>query len=203
MASKTAVVNIALSRIGVSKQIANVDTEQSLPAQTARTIIDEDILYVLRDFPWPWATSYKSLALVAGTSSVNAVSDWRYAYRYPSDCLFARRIVMPGVGRSDPNPAPFRIGRDASGRLIYTDQEDAELEYTYNVSDISEFDSLATSQLAWKLAAGMGPSLSRIKGIVELCMQGYEIDKTKAQSRALNESQQEVQIEAEGIRARY
>lgn len=202
MASKTNVVNIALSRIGVSKQVANVETEQSLAAQLARTIIDEDILYVLRDFPWPWATAYKNPALVAGTTSVNAVSDWRYAYRYPADCLFVRRIVTPSVGRSDANPAPYRIGRDAEGRLIYTNQEDAEIEYTYNVSDVSEFDALAVSQLAWKLGAGMGPALSRIKGIVELCMQGYEIDKTKAQSRALNESQQEVPIEAESIRAR-
>lgn len=202
MASKTNVLNIALGRIGVSKQVANVDTEQSLAAQTARTFIDEDIRYVLRDFPWPFATAYKNPALVAGTTSVNAVSDWRYAYRYPSDCLFVRRIVVPTVGRNDPNPPPFRIGRDSEGRLIYTNQEDAEIEYTYNVDDVTEFDPLAVSQLAWKLGAGLGPSLSRIKGVVEMCMQGYEIDKTKAQSRALNEAQQEVPIEAEGIRAR-
>jgi hypothetical protein len=55
MASKTQIVNIALARIGASKQVANVDTESSREAVTARTFFDDDVLYVLRDFPWPWA----------------------------------------------------------------------------------------------------------------------------------------------------
>jgi hypothetical protein len=202
VASKTAILNIALSRIGVSKQVANVDTENSLVAQTARTIIDEDIRYVLRDFPWPWATAYATLALVAGSASENAVSDWRYSYRMPADCLFARRIVVPTLGRNNANPPPYRIGRDVQGKLIYTNEEDAELEYTVAVTDAEEFDPMFVSQLAWKLGSGLGPSLSRIKGVSVACMEMYEIDKTKAQSRALNEGQQEVPIEAEGIRAR-
>ena len=44
--------------------------------------------------------------------------DWTYAYRYPSDCLFARRIteVAQGTQRQfDPTPIPFRVGRDENG----------------------------------------------------------------------------------------
>lgn len=202
MASKTGIVNIALTRIGVSKKVSNVDTENSPAAIAARTLIDEDIKYVLRDFPWPFATAYATLALVDGSTTENATSDWRYSYRYPTDCLFARRIVVSSVGRRNPTPPPFRIGRDAQGKLIYTNEPSAELEYTYDVTDVSEFDSLAASQLAWKLAAGLAPPLSRVKGIAETCMQLYEIDKSKAQSRALNEGQQEEPLDAELIQAR-
>ena len=202
MATKTDVLNIALARIGVSKRVQNIDTERSIYAETARTLIDEDIKYVLRDFPWPFATAYVDLALVDGSTTENAVSDWRYSYRYPSDCLYARRIVVATVGRNNPAPPPFRIGRDSQGKLIYTNEPEAELEYTYAITEVSEFDAIAVSQLAWKLGAGISPSLSRVKGIAEVCMAMYEVDKAKAQSRSLNEGQQDDPIEAEAIRAR-
>lgn len=202
MASKTQIVNIALGRIGSSKQVANVDTERSREAILGRTLFDDDVLYVLRDFPWPWATSYVDLALVDGSSTEMANKDWQYAYRCPSDCVFARRIVVEGLGRNDPKPPPFKLGRDSQGRLIFTHEADATLEFTSTIAEPSEFDPMFVSQLAWKLGAGFAPSLSRIKGMAETCMQMYEIDKTKAQSRALNEGQQEEPIEAEMIRAR-
>jgi len=201
MASKTAIVNMALTRIGVSKLLANVDTETSIAAITARTNYENDIDYVLRDFPWPWATAYATLALVAGSVSENAVTDWRYAYRYPTDCLYARRIVIY-TGRNEPNPPPFRIGRDSGGKLIYTNEAEAELEYTVRVTDTNEFDPMFVSMLAWKIAAGLAPSQSRIEGIIEACLAAYEVEKTKAMSRALNESQQDAPIEAEAIRVR-
>lgn len=201
MTSKTAIANMALTRIGVSKMMANVETETSIAAITFRTNYDNDVDYVLRDFSWPWATAYATLALVDGSTTENAVTDWRYSYRYPSDCLYARRIVIY-TGRNEPNPPPFRIGRDSQGKLIYTNEADAELEYTVRVSDPEEFESMFVSMLAWKISASLAPSQSRVKGIIEACMEAYEIEKVKAMSRALNEGQQEAPIEAEAIRVR-
>lgn len=202
MSSRTQICNLALAKIGVTKQMANVDLDQSREAILGRTLIDQEITEVLRDFPWPFATAYASLALVAGSASVQANHDWRYAYRYPSDCMFARRIVVPGVGRRDATPPPFRVGRDGAGRMIFTNCEQAQLEYTMRITDSEEFDPIMIGALSWKLAAGFAPGLSRMKGVIELCMQGYEFAKAQARSRALNEQQQEEPLEAETIRAR-
>jgi len=202
MASKTQIVNIALAKIGASRQIANVDTDRGRDAITARIFFDDDVLYTLRDFPWPWATAYADVALVDGSSTTPVNRDWQYAYRYPSDCVYVRRIVVNGVGRVNVNPPPFRIGKDTQGRLIYTNEAEAQIEYTAMITDPAEFDALFVSMLSWKLGAGIAPTLSRIKGMAESCMQMYEIDKTKAQSRALNEGQQEVDPESEFIRSR-
>lgn len=202
MASKTQIVNIAMARIGASKQLANVDTETSREAIMARTFFDDDVKFVLRDFPWPWATSYIDLSLVSGSTTTRTNRDWQYAYRYPSDCLFVRRLVIEGLGRNDPNPAPYAIGRDTQGRLIYTDEATAQIEYTAAIQDPAEFDSLFVSMLAWKIGSGLAPSLSKIKGMAEGSISLYEIEKTKAESRALNEAQQSKQLEAETIRAR-
>jgi hypothetical protein len=201
MTSKTQIVNIGLMRMGVSQSVANVDTENSREALSARLVFDDEVRYVLRDFPWPWATAYGDLGLVDGSDSEAANGDWQYAYRYPSDCLFARRLVT-SAGRNNANPPPYKLGRDDQGKLIFTNEADATLEYTVDVSDPDEFDSLFVSMLAWRLAASMAPSLSRIKDMAKTAMEMYELDKSKAQSRALNEQQQEVPAESEFIRAR-
>lgn len=201
MTSKTQITNLGLMRIGVSQSVANVDSENSREALSARLIFDDEVKYVLRDFPWPFATTYVALGLVDGAPEDPANGDWLYAYRYPSDCHFARRLVTE-AGRNNASPPPFRIGRDSQGKLIYTNEADAVLEYTAQIDDPEEFDSLFVSMLAWRMAGSMAPSLSRIKDMAKTAMEMYEIDKSKAQSRALNEGQQEQPAESEFIRSR-
>lgn len=201
MTSKTQIVNIGLMRIGVSQSVANVDTEQSREALTAKLLFDDEVRYVLRDFPWPWASAYADLGLVAGEATDPVNGDWTFSYRYPSDCLFARRLVT-AAGRNNTNPPPFKLGRDSQGKLIFTNEEYAVLEYTADIDDPEEFDSLFVSMLAWRLAASMAPSLSRIKDMPKTALEMYEVDKSKAQSRALNEQQQEAPAQAEWITAR-
>jgi hypothetical protein len=200
MASDTQIANLALLHMGVSERIANLTTEQSRAAESLRVAYNDDRDYCLRDFPWPWATAYATLGLVS-SATVAYSTDWFYAYRYPSQCLFIRRIVTDS-GRLDTNPVQFRTGRDTQGRLILTDQQDAVVEYTVAVTDPQEFDALFVSMLSWKLAASCGPSLSRLSKIEERAMAMYEIEKFKAQSRALEEGQGPAPAEAEWIRAR-
>lgn len=199
MASDTQIANIALTRMGVDKAIANLTTEQSKEAALIRRIYEDERKYVLRDFPWPWASAYAEPGLVGGSASEAVNGDWQYSYRYPPDCLFVRRIVRASKGREDPHPPPFRVGRDASGRLIFTDETEIEIEYTVDVTDPEEYDTMFVSMLAWKLAAVAAPAMSRVKDMSQTAMQMYEIDKTKAQSRALNEGQDPPALEAEWI----
>jgi hypothetical protein len=201
MSSKTQIGNVALLRIGVTQSVGNVDTETSREAIAIRLIFDDEVDFVLRDFPWPFATAYHTLELVDGSASSPANGDWTFAYRYPSDCMFARRIVTER-GRRDATPPPYKIGRDSQGKLIFTDQEDAVLEYTADVTDPQEFDAMFASMLAWRIAANIAPGLSRIEKMSAKAAEMYEIEKTKAQSRSLNEGQQEEPAESEFIRAR-
>ena len=200
-ASKTQIVNLALQRIGVSKQVANVDTENSKEAMNAKTAYDDERDYVLRDFPWPFATKYVAPGLVAGSSTVAANLDWNYSYRYPSDAVYVRRILS-ALGRNDPDPPPFKVGRDDQGRLIYTNQAEAQIEYTMRVTNPEEFDPLFVSAFAWRLGWVLAPSLSRVEKIADHCLKMYAIELSKAQAGAGNEQQQEKQIEAEWIRGR-
>jgi len=246
MATETEIVNLALGRIGVSIALTDLDTDTSAEAQAAQRIFDQDRDAVLRDFPWPFATTYAEPTLAYGTSEDAANADWQFAYRYPSNAMKVRRVLLESE-RTKRTRTPFRIGRDGnlasvtawdSGtayvfgdlasrlsinyqcilahtnqqppnatywvvvsipKLILTDLEDAFIEYTFAVTDSSEFDALFVSALGWKLASSLAPSLSRMTNIQAVCLQMYEIDKTRAQAGVLTEAQRDPEPEAEWI----
>lgn len=192
----TEVVNIALSRIGNSRQIPDLATDVTQEAFTARLVYGLDLGIVLRDFDWPFATRYADLVLVAGTVTVPVNEDWQYAYRAPSDMVKARRLVSQGGTKRafDPNPPTFRVGSDASGPLLYTNADISTLalalEYTALLPcGAASGDYLFRDALAWKVAHSVAGSLSRDVKIVTYCWQMYQIALRNATPVAANESQ--------------
>lgn len=209
---KTEIANLCLFNLGISVQIANIDTDATLAGRTIRAIYDGQRDFCLRDFPWPFATAYATLALVSGSSSAPANPDWVFAYRMPVDCLMARRIPRPGFGnlqtgfhRRHPwslDEIPFQRGRDASGGLIFANLEQAQLEYTIQVTDDSQFDPLFATMLAWRLAIFAAKPLSRSDKDRDNCQRGYEIEKARAHAQALNEGEAGQLADAEWISRR-
>ena len=80
--------NTALSHLGISKEVASVD-ESSAEAKACRRFYDTTIKAVLKDYSWPFASKIATLNLI----TANPNDEWAYSYRYPSDCLFFRRIL--------------------------------------------------------------------------------------------------------------
>jgi len=202
MSLKVTAVNLALIRIGVSNTIAGLD-EQSREAFTASAIIDHEFRAVLRQFPWAFATKYLDLTLVSGTVTVPVNADWQYSYTYPADCLLARRIVDGARRGHETDPIQFRVGREDNALIVYTDEVDACLEYTA-VFDCPEHlgDELFVDAFAWRLAAAMAPSLSRIKGMAETAYQMFLLSIDTASAVSSREQQQAPQGEAEWIAGR-
>lgn len=171
-AAKLQVINTALLRIG-AQTISDLSIDQSREAVAALLVYEDELRSTLRDFPWPFATRYAdaglavpTLTLVAGTASTPATPDWWWAYRMPTGAIGVRRLIKhlstTGVGRFfDPNPIAFRVGSDATGLLIYTNQEDAVVEYAIRPSDIWNYaDAGFKDAFAWRLSAALAPSLA-------------------------------------------
>lgn len=132
-----------------------------------------------------------------------ANGDWLYGYRVPSDCLFARRLVNDGSGRRfDATPIPFRIGRDVNGLLLFTNQVEANLEYTVIDCDHLYADDLFIDFFTWQLAAAMAPSLSKNGLTSEKCMALAELALRTAATVTEREQQQEPHGDASWINAR-
>jgi hypothetical protein len=243
----------------VSQGVADMD-EATREAWTGALIYDTSLRYVLRRFPWPFATKYANglegtrdpFYLVAGPlwnddpteltlvqdwsatatyaigdvvrlSSVNyyaiassfnqtppnatywstsaddaperANGDWLYAYRWPTDCIFARRLVPPGGdGRAyneEHAKYRFRVGRDVNGLLIYTNEREAVLEYTMLDCDNLYTDDLWIDAFTWWLAFVMAPSLSRNGLKARDCLLFFERALQLASAWAASEQQQD------------
>jgi len=200
MSSKVDIVNLALGHLGIDKPVANLTTESSEEAITARLYYDHARDAVLRDFPWPFSTKFATLALVAEEPT----TEWGYSYRYPSDCLSIHRILSGLRNDTRQSRAPYKLGADTTGKLIYTDEQDAEIEYTAKNDDPSTYTSDFVLAFSYYLASMMAPRLS--KGdqfkLGQEARRMYVLSLSLAVSRAFNEEQPDEEPESEFIRAR-
>lgn len=200
MASSTEICNQALRHLGVSKTIANIDTEQSSEANTCRAFYETVRDATLRDFNWPFATKFEDLGLV----EENPNDEWAYSYRYPSDCLNLRRIVSGNRNETAADRIVYKISRDDSGRLIYTDQQDAAIEYTMRVTSTEEFTPDFVLAFSFNLALFIAPQVTAGDPFKmgDRAERMYNFLMTKAQAQAANEEQPDALPDADYIVAR-
>jgi hypothetical protein len=172
-----------------------------------------DVTFTLRKWPWPFATRYARLVLVAGTSTAPAVAgEWQYSYRAPSDSVFNRRIVsLTNVHRGfDPDPVKFRVGSDATGALIYTDQSPTDdagltplLEYTQRPTCAAgQGDEMFRDALIWKHASSLAPAIAKDQKKAEFCLLMFERIFQQASVAAAQEKQQATDGDVDWIRGR-
>lgn len=220
--TKLGIINEALYKIGETQSVESLE-ESSRQAVLGSTLYDKALREQLRHHPWPFATKYADTAdaeaagdpmeLVLGSADEPVNGDWIYAYRYPSDCIFARRILPPGAsgnGRQfDENPVPFRVGRttqfgaDDDYLLIFTNQEDAVLEYTALIECREDFfDALFEDALSWRLASKLAPGLTRNKRTADECWRMYILAVDTAAAVAQREGQLEPEGDARWINGR-
>lgn len=200
MSSTTEICNMALSHLGVGKDIGNVDTEPSAEARACRRFftIVRDI--VLTDFPWPFATKFADLGLVES----DPTDEWSFSYRYPSDCIRMRRILSGIRVDTAASKVVFKLGRDDSGQLIYTDQVDAQAEYTILITSVEQYPADMVMALSLLLAATIAPRLTAGDPFKmgARALQMYRLAIQDAELSAIGEEQPDRPQESEFITGR-
>lgn len=222
--------NMALARVGVAQIITSLSDGSDSSVQC-------NVWYgqcrdaLLRDFPWPWAQGFAVLNQISAAGEW-ANAQWLYSYRYPTDCLYARKIsftrtpallngipVTPVTNQvptsseftwlredGDPLPYPFAIGHDTDGRLIFTNCPAATLWYTVAVTDPMQFSPDFSSLLAWRLAKELAIPLTSSNDRRKWAEEMYDQELRKARAMALNESQSSQPLiiaQSEVARARF
>lgn len=187
--SEVAVCNIALARMGTSAPIASLD-EASAEAGACRVLYADTRDSVLAAAPWPFATRRALLAEVAAPSDppyADVTTGWAHRYALPADCLVARSVWS---GERNPlRPVPFAVEHGATGRVLLTDQGDAQIEYTARIVEPVAFDPGFLDALAWHLAADLAIALKAKPEMEALCRQRYELALSRAAARARNEGE--------------
>lgn len=200
MASETEIANLAISHLGVGKEIQNLETDKSEEAAACRRFYDICRDASLRDFPWPFCTRIVALGLVEEEPS----SEWAFSYRYPSNAWKLRRILSGARNDDRQSRVPYKVYSDDDGQLIYTDKEEAELEFTVKETNPERFSPDFIMFLSLRLAAMIAPRLTRGDPFKmgARALQVYEYEASKARATAVNEQQDEENPESEFVRGR-
>ena len=187
MATKTSICNMALTHISAKNQIANADTDTSIEAKTCRVFYEDALKFVLSDLDWGFATGRKLLAELSET----APADWDYVYAYPNDCVKAREIYT-GNRRTGTEDIAFEIGLNADNtvKAIYSDQYQATLRYTANVTNPNLFPAGFVTMFAWYLASLIAMPLTKKKAIKDDAEKGYK--EAKAMAAAIDASEDDL-----------
>lgn len=164
---------------------------------------------MLRERPWPFATRQVDLALVGE----QLITDWFYTYRYPSDYVTVNRVLTSTVISNTtvvtqtqrvtlPQSYPFQIGSDSAGRLIHTNVREAVCLGTVYVSDVSQYDPLFTSALAWFISAEIAIPLTKNKDLYTNGLEQYQSIVSDAFAEGMNEPKPNEAAEADMVQAR-
>ena len=198
--SKVGICNMALSHLGVGKEIANLETEKSDEASAFRRFYDIARDATLRETAWPFATKIDVLSLVKEDPN----DEWDFSYRYPIDCEYFRRILSGIRNDNKSTRIPYEIASDTLGSLIYTDKKNATAEYTVNIDNPILYPPDFSMALSYYLAALTAARLTagdpfKLK---DWCMKMFYLEISRAASRAFNEEQVESPPESEFITGR-
>ena len=157
MTTDVDICNLALGSLGVDPITALGSATQE--ERTCSLFYLITLNNYLTEHSWSFAT--KIVELVEETTEVEGY-DWaKYKFVYPSNCLKAQRVTNGETGYE----YPFVI-RDieiaaVDVKLIFTNLQEAFLEYTIGLTDPDLFSSTFTSALSKKLAFEMSFPLTK------------------------------------------
>jgi hypothetical protein len=187
------ICNMALAKLGRSP-LYDV-TEPTKEARALSLFYESVQDRVLKALPWNFAQ--RRAQLVENTNATTP-DNWLYVYSYPSDCIQALKIDLPGtrVPRHDQR-IPFEVAVEtissADTKLIYCDiPPDTTnlwpvLVYTSRMGTEALFDPLFANAFACLLAAEAGAALGADPNSIRNAYFMYERALSEAGARNLQE----------------
>lgn len=204
MSSVVQICNMALARIGVSSFISSL-SEATNEARMCSLFYEPMRDFALRDGLWNFARKQQALA-DAGTPP----EQWAYKYALPDDFLKARFIWMPGTpvlpgtyevpGQTifvTEQRVRFEIANDGGQKVLYTNQPEAELVYTARVEDVTLYDPIFVSALAYLLASEIAMPLAVQPSLAKQALDAYRVTASMAAAHSMSEGYEGQQAESE------
>ncbi len=177
--TKTDLFNRIIANLGQIKATQiEIWSEATSDARTVRRFYEDNIEAFLEESWWSFATGYADLSLDSST----APEAWAYAYKAPADMVAPRRIV----GVIPEELPPFEEGISASGiKVIWSDQQEAELEYTKFTEDFNVWSPTAYRALSLFVSIDVAPAYTGGNKVNEI-MALYADALERAQAASAN-----------------
>lgn len=192
------VCNLALGLVGQRQFIDRLD-EDSAEAQACAEYFATVRNELLEAWHWRFATKRAVLALTTETRT-----GWGFAYQSPADLLRARRIwdgdTAPGSRRI---PFTRELNDAATGHLILTNQPEAELVYTVELTRVALWPTAFVTAVAAQLAVCLAPALAAKPQLMPSFERRALLTFQRAAALDANETEPDEQAESETISERY
>ena len=146
------------------------------------------------------ARAFLDLALIAEAPT----DEWGYSYQYPTDCLKIRRILSGIRNDNRQTRVPYKFVESTGSKVIYTDMQNACIEYTLFREDVEAYPDDFVLALSRRIASYIAPLVTGGDPfkLQDKNMQLYLYEIALAQANSGNEEQMEEQPDSEANRAR-
>lgn len=156
MSNAVEICNLALGHIGSDANVASISPpDGSVESGYCARYYPLARKLTIAMAQWSFATTRKALAEVTNESNV-----WQFAYAQPADCIKPYRVLKAGA-TNEQDGASFTI----EGGVIYTNEAEATLVYTRDITDTTKFSPEFISALSWMIASYLaGPIIKGNEG---------------------------------------
>lgn len=179
MYTKAKLYNLALGALLLTRKIADVDTDTSKECQVLNVHWDAAFRTSLEDLDLDSLSTQRTLELIE--EEPNTL--WLFAYKYPSNCSFFRRIQTAVIKDTRSTRIPLRVVNHEGTKAIYTNEAEAIGEYISNDFPLSLLSASAGLAIAYKLAHLSAPLVAGkgAKSLRDDIMKNYLVAKAEAQ----------------------
>lgn len=203
MASKIAIINMALTRLG-QQPIASI-TEGSEAANIVGRVYDIALEDELRDFPYSFCMTTAELTLLSNETP----PDFGYVFQLPADFMGLVSIVDPVLTTTYANREPYalydnpvKIQYEIREGKLYTDFSEVTIKYKKLETDTTKWDKSFVNAFAWRLAYEIAVPLTADEARATRAQANYVLAIAKAQGKAANEARRTNSLGTRYITAR-
>lgn len=157
--NKTQIYNLALSHMLLSRQIVDVDTDTDTnEVRILNTFWETALKITLQELDLDSLSSPRALELVEQIPDTENLP-WLFAYKYPSNCAFLRRIQSGFDIDNEYTHIAKRVAIRNGQKVIYTNQDKAFAEYIPSDVSLSFLSPSAALALSYYLASLAAPGI--------------------------------------------
>lgn len=146
--TKADIFNLSLGALLLSRQITDAETDSSNEAKVLRVHWQSALDSALEAMDLDSTKVELTLTKVEDDPTPN----WLYAYTYPSDCVFLRRLQSTVVVDNRYTHIPKLVANYEDQKVIFTNKEEAIAEYISRDIPLSSISANACLAIAYRLA---------------------------------------------------
>jgi hypothetical protein len=186
MYTKAKIYNLALGALLLQRQVSDPETDKSNEAKVLNTHYDVAFRSTLEDLDLDSTSTSITLELL----ETDPNTDWRYAYKYPVNCAFLRRIKSVALMDNRTTRIPLRVAIHNSLKTIFTNEASAVAECIVHDLPLTALSATVGLAIAYRLAVLSAPLIVG-KGATTLrdsINQKYIVTKAEAQEQDRREN---------------